>query len=115
MNRKLIGNIGEAKVLAHFVANGYQVYLPFQDNGEYDMVVSKDGKLQTVSVKATSVKSGKGYTVSLRTVSRRKDNNVTVKHFDNSVDILAVYIQPEDRVVIFKGIDVTATNSFVVK
>ncbi len=116
MNRKLIGNLGEAKVLAYFVENEYQVYLPFQDNGEHDMVVSKDSKLQTVSVKSTSVKSGSGYLVQLRTVSRRKDNGVIVKKFDNSsVDLLAVYIQPEDRVMIISGLDVKATSAVVVK
>ncbi len=116
MNRKLIGNLGEAKTLAYFVENDYQVYLPFQENGEYDLIVIKDGKIQTVSVKSTSVKSGRGYSVSLRTVSRRKDNQIVVKKFNNTnIDLLAVYIQPEDRVVIINGLDIKATNSIVVK
>jgi len=116
MNRKLIGNLGEAKVLAYFVENDYQVYLPFQDNGEYDMVVSREGKIESVSVKSTSVKTGTGYSVQLRTISRRKDNKVSIKHFDNSqVNILAVYIQPEDRVVILRSIDIKATTAIVVR
>lgn len=115
MNRRLKGNIGEAKVLTYFIENEYDVYLPFQENGECDMIVCKDGILYRVSIKFTSQKSNQGFAVELRNVSRRKDNQVIVKDFNKQfIDLLAVYIQPLDKVVVIETKDIKGKNSIVV-
>lgn len=93
----------EAEVLAHFVREGIEVFLPYADNGEYDMVVLQDGVLRTVSIKYTSSQAPSGsWSVTLKNVSRRNHGGIHVKHFSGA-DIIAVYIGPEDRVVLIEG------------
>jgi hypothetical protein len=112
MERKKKGLLGEAKVLTYFIENDYEVFLPFADNGPYDLLVVKDKQIQKVSVKSTSsLASANTWSVELRTVSRRKDNKTTVTKIDKQdLDLLAVYIIPEDRVIILdiKTIDSTS-------
>src|SRR5262245_38657097 len=95
------GVLGEAKVLAYLIDQGYEVFTQFSGKAPFDFVAYKDDKLYKVSVKSTMYKSRTGNWVAhLRHVStRRKD--VVYKHFDNtSVDFLAIYIIPEDRVIL---------------
>lgn len=112
IGRKLKGRLAEAKVLSYCVENEWEVFTPFCDNGPYDMIVIKDdGKPMKVSIKYTSEQAVSGaWIVSLRTMSRRK-NSVAVTPFNpDDIDILAVYVGPEDR-VIWKEVDFTNTNS----
>lgn len=107
LDRKTKGMLGEAAAVKHFVKEGYEVFLPFADNGEIDFVVRKNGQLQTVSVKATSsywtVKSTQQirYRVNLRTTSRSAVG-YSEKLFKGA-DLLAVYILPLDKLVVLDG------------
>lgn len=97
------GLVAEAKVLAYFVEAGIEVFLPYADNGEHDMIILQDGVLKTVSIKYTASKTPSGsWSVTLKNVSRRNHGEVHVKPFSGA-DILAVYIAPEDRVVLIEG------------
>lgn len=95
--------LGEAKVLAYFVERGVEVFLPYSDNCHYDLVVYEDGQLKTVSVKYTSAsnRSGTSWCVTLTNTSRRNEGLVT-SPYDTAIDILAIYIHPEDRVVLVR-------------
>ena len=53
INRKLIGRIGLSMAINYFTLQGYTVCLPINDTQWYDLVIEKDGKLQTVQCKAT--------------------------------------------------------------
>ena len=108
------GRVAEAKVLAHLVENGYEVFLPFADCGSVDLLAMKDGIIQRVSVKYTSVRKNQKWNVKLSNVSRLKDGGVNERVFNyNSCDLLAVYIGPEDRVVL-KPVDFEAKYAIVV-
>lgn len=101
MDRKLKGRIAEAKVLPHFVERGYDVYLPMQECTAVDLVVIKDGVVSRVSVKYTSIKENQKWRVSLTNTSRKRDGTTDCRTFNrDAVDLLAVYIGPEDRVVV---------------
>ena len=50
------GNAGLALAIAYFGSNGYTVSIPLNDTQDYDIIVEKDGKLQTVQCKATGQK-----------------------------------------------------------
>lgn len=95
------GRLGESHVAAYFTANGYDVFLPIFSYPEFDMVIHKEGKIQRVEVKATSSLAKNGnYQVSLRRI-RNNSKKYTVHNFDNNcADILAIYIVPENRVVL---------------
>lgn len=114
MDRKTKGRVAEAKVLAYFVENDYEVYLPFADCGKVDLVVIKDGKCYRVSVKYTSEKENQKWRVRLSNTYRSTDGKVKNNLFDSStVDLLAVYIGPEDRVVI-REVDFSAKHALAV-
>lgn len=104
MNTNNQGNLGEARVLVHLVENGYTVFVPFGEASVFDLVAYKDGNLYKVSVKSSSSKKGNKYTVRLtqsgfKTVDGMRVN--THQLFDaESIDILAVYLVQDDRVVL---------------
>lgn len=54
INRKFIGRVGLSMAINYFTIKGYTVLLPLNDTQWYDLVIEKDGKLQTVQCKATS-------------------------------------------------------------
>ena len=101
MDRKLKGRVAEAKALAWFIENEYDVYTPFVEGSAVDLVVIKDGVVQRVSVKYTSQKEHQKWKVRLSNVSRQRDGSHVERIFDSkSVDLVAAYIGPEDRVVV---------------
>lgn len=95
------GRLGESHVAAYFTKEGYDLFLPVFSYPECDMVVMKDGKLMKVEVKATASVTKQGnFLVSLRRI-RNNSKHYTIHKFDGScADILAIYIVPEDRVVL---------------
>lgn len=99
--RHKVGLLAEAKVLAYLIEKDIEPYLPFADNGPVDILGIQNTRVLKISVKSTNKKSKyNSWTVELRTVSRRKES-ICIKEFDNSkCDILAVYIQPLDRVIL---------------
>ena len=50
------GRAGLSLAIAYFGSNGYTVCLPINDTQWYDMIVEKDGNLQTVQCKFTGSK-----------------------------------------------------------
>lgn len=90
-------------MLAHFVRFGYEVYLPVFGNGPVDLIAYRDGVYLKVEVKSTSYRKGISYEVQLRSV-RHNSNEIKSRKFSSTgVDVLAVYIVPEDRVVTLKA------------
>lgn len=116
MDRKTKGRLGELKVLTYLTEQGYELYAPFADNSKFDVIAYKDGILSRVSVKFTSEKTPAGnWSVTIKQVSRRNNGDVKVDKFDHSAyDLLAVYISPEDRVVLIPTNSFTATTALTV-
>ena len=115
MDRKTKGRLAEVKVVAYFIENSYEIYLPFSNNSKYDLIAYKDGSLKRVSVKYTSAKRISGaWAVEMRQISRR-NKYIHIEKFDKArYDIVAVYIGPEDRVVIIEANQVN-TRSLHIK
>lgn len=51
------GNFGLGVAIAYFTAKEYTVSIPLNDTQDYDLFVEKNGKLETIQVKATSCKT----------------------------------------------------------
>lgn len=107
MNRKIKGRLAEAKVIAHLIQEGYEIYLPFSNNSKYDVLAFKDRVVKRISIKYTSVQRESGsWSVELRQISRR-NNHINIDKFDNTqFDLVAVYIGPRDKVILVDTINV---------
>ena len=51
------GNCGLGIAIAYFSTNGYTVSIPLNDTQDYDLLIDKDGKIESVQVKYTSCKT----------------------------------------------------------
>lgn len=92
------GIVGEAQVLAKFIALGIPVSIPFGDNCSYDLVAEINGELKKVQVKA-STQTADGKTVF--ELVRRRINTTTsyIKAYEeNEVDYYALYAIALDKV-----------------
>jgi tRNA A58 N-methylase Trm61 len=80
------------------------------------MLVVKNGVVSRVSVKSTSVKTATNkWSVELRNISRRNDGDINIRQFDNNtVDLLVVYIIPEDRITVIDAKTILAKNAVLV-
>jgi len=108
------GRLGEAKVIAELTAQGYYPFVDMSGKCPIDIVAWKDGKVYTYQVKATQYQVGKSWLVQIKTVRPNRSTNV-IKQFDNSsVDYLAIYIIPEDRVILMKASEITQKNQISV-
>lgn len=107
MDRTLKGRIAEARVLTWMVESGHSVYLPWDDNAEYDMLVIAEGssEVSRVSIKYCDARHASGnWKVEMRNVSRRANNTVAVKKFNkDACDFIAVYLPIEERVVVVEA------------
>lgn len=109
-----IGNLGELSVAKELAKQGYEIYAPMGDNATYDLLIAKDGIVSRVEVKSTSTIRGAGYVVQIKKVRANKNQNA-ITNFDNThIDILAVYIVPEDRVILFDAKEVTVKSTLTV-
>ena len=67
------GNSGLGMAIAYFSTNGYTVSIPLNDTQDYDLVIEKENKLETVQVKSTGCITKKGtYQVSLKSCGGTK-------------------------------------------
>ena len=48
------GNCGLGIAIAYFSTNGYTVSIPLNDTQDYDLLIDKDGKIESAQVKYTS-------------------------------------------------------------
>lgn len=109
------GRRGEAAIAAHFVKQGYDIYMPTFGNACADMIICKDGKIQRVEVKTTANETPSGkYLVALRSIRPNRTGN-TIHKFDSAKsDLLAVFVEPEDRVVVLSSTDLDGRSSVTV-
>lgn len=102
------GILAEAKVMTWFLERDYDVFNQFGGKAPFDLVVHKDDILSRVSVKSTSSRTNSGrWLVQIGRVRSNRNGNTIYKFSPNEQDILAVYILPEDRVVIIDAKTIT--------
>jgi len=101
------GVLGEAKVMTYFIENGYITFIPFGGYCPFDLIIYKEEKLYRVSVKSTYRKQAKKWRVNVsQNTTKLVDGKGIYYHkpFDSKTcDLLAVYIIPEDRVILFES------------
>ena len=87
------GNSGLGLAIAYFSVNGYTVSIPLNDTQDYDLVIEKNKRLETVQVKATGCKTKHDvYQVALKSCGGTK--GVTYKTLiDTGVDYLFILTQ----------------------
>ena len=100
------GTVAELRVAADMARCGYEVFVPVGGKASCDLIGILDGTLQRFEVKSTSRSVNPcSWTVELRQ-KRPNRTSVTTKKFNaTNSDILAIYIEPEDRVVYMQSSD----------
>lgn len=89
------GNSGLGIAIAYFSVNGYTVSIPLNDTQDYDLIVEKDGRFESVQVKATGCKRKSGnYQVALRSYGGTRGNTYKTL-IDTDVDY--VFILNKDK------------------
>ena len=101
----MAGTLGEIKAAAHLVSLGYRIFWPLDSHDKFDLVAFKDNQFLKVQVKSSSfrTKASKSWIVTLDNVTHKSGGGVERRTISNdNCDLLAVYIIPEDRVVILE-------------
>lgn len=108
-SRTRLGSLAEAKVIAKLVESGFDVFVQFSGKAPFDLVAYRDGKILRVQVKGTASKNRYGiYQVQLKAVRANRTGN-TIRYFDASqCDVLAVYVEPLDKVCFLMASEVSA-------
>lgn len=90
------GNCGLGIAIAYFSTNGYIVSIPLNDTQDYDLLIDKDNKIESVQVKYTSCKTKYGnYQVALKSCGGTKGNAYKTV-IDTNVDYLFVVTKETD-------------------
>ena len=80
------GRAGLSLAIAYFGTNGYTVSIPLNDTQDYDLIIEKNGMLQTVQCKATGANNNQ---IALRTTGcNTKGSHVYKTVIKTKVDIL---------------------------
>jgi len=98
-NSKHQGDVGFALAIAWFTQNGYHVSIPLTDSRDYDLIVEKDYKLQTVQVRTTYYQRYPGiYQLSLTVSGGNRTGEGRVKFLDpDRVDFLFAVTDRGDK------------------
>jgi len=107
MDSNLKGNIGESVALNYFIKEGYEVYIPFGTAISCDFIVLKNNIVLRVSVKSGSRMSPSGkYEINIRQQIKHK----SIPFNNKSIDLLFLYVIPEDRFKILEAKDIKNKN-----
>jgi len=85
--------------------------------GFFDLIVTKDGiKLERVEVKCTKrrTKSNSGWEVQIKSVRPNRTKSIIRKFDSTRSDMLVVYIEPLDRIVVYNSEDIKVTCALVI-
>lgn len=87
------GDIAVADAIHFFTINRYEVCLPIGDKRNYDLVVEKNYKLQTVQVKYAGIYPSKKDQchVGLRITGGNQSYSTAKKYLDDAFDLLFIY------------------------
>lgn len=111
MNTNAKGNIALGWAIAYFTNNLYTVSLPLNDSQCYDLIIEKNGVLQTVQVKYSGelARNGIDYKCTLKTTSgTSRDKLYSI--VDTIVDLLFCYCSNGD-IYIIPVKEITNVNS----
>lgn len=111
--RTWIGTLSEQKVLTKLVEKQLHVFSQTSGKAPFDLIVLYKEKLLRISVKGTQTrsKSSDHWVVQLRSIRSNRKVNTIHLYERESCDILAVYIEPIDKVCFFLSKDISQTSA----
>lgn len=97
------GNSGLGMAIAYFSTNGYTISIPLNDTQDYDLVIEKNSKLETVQVKATGCKRKSGiYQVALKSCGGTKGSTYKTI-IDTNVNYVFILCKEKEMYLIPKS------------
>lgn len=115
-NKTWVSSLGESRVVSELIRQGYEVFTQLSGKSSIDLIAYKENILSRVQVKATSTrtKANTGWSVQIKQVRPNRKSN-KIKKFDSTTcDILAIYIQPLDKVVLMKSSEIKVTSALTI-
>lgn len=110
-NKTWLGSLGESKVAAELSRHRFHVFTQTTGKAPFDLVAYKDGYLYRVNVKTTQSLSKWGsWEVKIASVRSNRTGNRIVPFDFASCDVLAVYIEPLDKVCFLHSSEVAGKN-----
>ena len=104
VNTKMIGNVGEAKVLAKLVELQIPVYVQFGDNEPADYLILVENKPYKVQVKTSTTFNGEITKFELTSsTAHRKKKGYKHKYSKDEVDLFMCYDYCTGKIFIFKN------------
>lgn len=100
-NHKILGNIGEAKVIAKFIELGFSTYMQFGDNEKADIIVVYNGFPLKLQVKSTN--SGNAFKVDFNLMSKACITHLKHVYSEKEVDGFALYDCINDKVFLLEN------------
>lgn len=98
MHSKQKGNIGEARIAADLMENGFSVFSEMGDLSRIDLIAEKDTRLFRIQVKAITENAGK-----VVLSNRKSGPGYKFKYSETDVDIFAVYVLGTDKIAYVSG------------
>jgi hypothetical protein len=96
-SRKAKGDLAEAMVFADLIKRGHKVALPYGEDWDYDLIVSRDGVLERLQVKYTE-SNGRFVEVKCFSASLTNGRVRRVKRYTaQTVDWIGVYDRTTER------------------
>lgn len=103
VNTKMIGNVGEAKVLAKLVELQIPVYVQFGDNEPADYLILVEDKPYKVQVKTSTTFNGEITKFELTSSTAHRKKGYKHKYSKDEVDLFMCYDYCTDKIFIFKN------------
>ena len=100
------GNCGLGLAIAYYSTHGYTVSIPLNDTQDYDLLVDKNGKIDSIQVKYTSCKTKYGkYQVALKSCGGTKGKTYKTV-IETGVELIFIlteiremYLIPKNQIV----------------
>lgn len=97
-----MGSLSELRVASELTSGEFHVFSQTSGKAPFDLVTYKNDKLLRINIKSTKTKADSGnYKIEIGSVRSNRTVNVVHKFDKSKSDILAIYIQPEDKIIYF--------------
>lgn len=114
----MLGAIGKSRSASELMRIGYHVYQEYDGKSPVDLLAydaDKDSVLK-VECKSTKTRSRNdtGWVVQLKSVRANTKGNRLVPFNNKRCDLLAIYIEPTDEVIIINSSEINSKSSILV-
>ena len=91
-------------------------FMEIDGKSPFDLVAHKDGKLLRVEVKSTTqrTRNNSGWMVELKSVRSNKTINKIYNFSKDRCDILIVFIEPINKVLLFNSSEISTTSAMTI-